>query len=368
MLRPAVRTAARLVAVAAVSVVTAGILAVPAASAATTTNGVRLSTFESRLLQRINGVRLNLGKRSLVVTPGTTDLARKWAWRQAADNTLAHNPALRTGIERHGSADWLRFAENVGVTSESGTATSTRLADRLFDAYMASPAHRANILDPYVRYIGVGVVGRPVSGTVRYYNTLNFVDRYSTTYGPTRVPAWGLRSEARHFTTGSWAKIAGFEYGRDQRVRPTVQGSGLRVSNVATDAPRTGRDDALRFTSSATTSTARGVAGVALRDSLHLGGAARIGLRLAQSNPTGKAVAVRVTAVEPWSGAPSVTLGTIKVLPGAARLYVLTFPASARVFRSALTIGVPADALAGLSGSLSERRARVAVHSVTVNP
>lgn len=49
---------------------------------------------------------------------------------------------------------WTSAAENIGW--ESGSADSAAAAQRLNDQFMASPGHRANILDPAATHVGVG--------------------------------------------------------------------------------------------------------------------------------------------------------------------------------------------------------------------
>ena len=90
--------------------------------------------------------------------------------------TLSHRANLVSAVSRSGSAAWHVMGENVGV-SASGDA------DVLFRAYMNSPKHRANILDSSYRFLGIHTELRHG----QRWNTLDFVDRYSGTYGATRA-------------------------------------------------------------------------------------------------------------------------------------------------------------------------------------
>src|SRR4051794_41065396 len=116
-------------------------------AAASTT--VSLSTFDARLLADINHARAARGIRRLAVVAGTTDVAHGWSCRLASLRSLAHNPSLASQLESHGSYHWTTYGENVGLVSRSAGA------DALFRAYMNSPAHRANILDPDYKFIGI---------------------------------------------------------------------------------------------------------------------------------------------------------------------------------------------------------------------
>lgn len=158
------------------------IVAVPLAgqAEATTSTTPTLSTFDSRLLYDINHARTVRGIRALRAVPGTTDVAHGWSCHMAGVLSLLHNSRLGTQLESHGSYYWTTYGENVGVTG------STSGADTLFNAYMRSPEHRANILDPTFHYVGLWTKR---SGGYRW-NTIDFVgsaaSSYNYAYGPTR--------------------------------------------------------------------------------------------------------------------------------------------------------------------------------------
>src|SRR5262249_22018918 len=69
-------------------------------------------------------------------------------------------------------------------------------ADALFTAYMNSPEHRANILDPSYRYLGIATV---FTGSYSW-NTMDFVDQYSGT-STTSTPTTSTRTTTGHRTT-----------------------------------------------------------------------------------------------------------------------------------------------------------------------
>ena len=126
------------------------------------------STYAQRLADRINSARASHGVGAVQWVDGTSQVARAWATHLRAANGLSHNPNLQSDLESHGSPNWMHYGENVGV-GPSGNP------DSVFDAYMNSSAHRANILDPKVHYVGIGVVFDSSDA----WNTLDFVDSYS---------------------------------------------------------------------------------------------------------------------------------------------------------------------------------------------
>lgn len=125
------------------------------------------SSYAGRLLGLVNDARAQLGLQPLVLAMGTTTVAWGWTEHLAQVHALSHNQHLGRQLSTHGSSRWRVYGENVGVGS-------TDDPDGLFDAYMHSPEHRANILNRDYRYVGVAVV---FTGS-RSWNTFDFVDVY----------------------------------------------------------------------------------------------------------------------------------------------------------------------------------------------
>lgn len=115
----------------------AGLVAAPAAQAQ--------STIEARFVERINEARAQRGLAPLRVRDGLTDYARSHSAAMSSRRTLFHTSDFSV------ICCWSAIAENVGV------GYTVRGVHRSF---MDSPAHRANILDPTKRTVGVGVVRR----------------------------------------------------------------------------------------------------------------------------------------------------------------------------------------------------------------
>jgi hypothetical protein len=89
-----------------------------------------------------NASRTSNGLPALAVKASLTAVAQAWANQLAAANVLSHNPALRNQV-----SDWSVLGENVGMAGDIPTVQA---------AFMASPPHRANILDPRYTQMGVG--------------------------------------------------------------------------------------------------------------------------------------------------------------------------------------------------------------------
>src|SRR3954471_22924750 len=304
-------------------------LTTPAAATERTVNSVRLNGYEAALVARINDARRSAGLRSLVVVPGATDVARRWSWHLGHERALSHNPYIARQLERSGSAAWTEIAENVGEASSSDPGS-------LFRAYMASPPHRANILDSHARFLGVGVVER--DGVA--WNTLDFTNAYSTRYGRTRVPAPGLTMDRQRIT--STTNAASLER-PDQRFG-TGRGGHVSTSLVHYTGPSAANDSAYaRLVRHGRT----GHGALVMNDALDLSQARTLRLHLAAPNPTGRALYVHVELARAFVS--SVQLGALKVTPG-RQWYTLTLPTAARSFRNSLVLRVNSASLAAVGG------------------
>jgi uncharacterized protein YkwD len=138
---------------------------------ATTWPTVRLSAYDASLLAHINHARVAHHLVPLRAVPGTTGVAHRWSCAMGSSRTLAHRPNLVPAVAAAGAPAWRILGENVGKS----TSVDPRV---LFSAYMHSPKHRANILEPRYRFIGISTTA---VGSARW-NTMDFVDRYNPAY------------------------------------------------------------------------------------------------------------------------------------------------------------------------------------------
>jgi len=331
---------AALAAGSALGLATPAVLTTAASASAARVDSVRLNGFEAELVSDINKARRSAGLRALVVVPGATDVARRWSWRMAGGQRLWHNPSIVSDMEKAGSAAWSALAENVGYGGSTDPGS-------LFQAYMDSPPHRANILDGDARYLGVGVVER--QGIA--WNTLDFVNAYSTHYGRTRVPAAGLTMDKQRIT--STTDLALLESSADQRFQARHGGS-VDASRLAFTGPSASNDAAYTVLHGATAATGHGE--MMMRDALDLSQATSLSLQLSATNPRGRMVPVKVSLVRSFGD--SVNLGTVRA-DGHARWVDLPLPAGARTFRNQVVLRVGAHAVHDAGG-----RVRLAMYDL----
>lgn len=100
---------------------------------------------EGDFVARINQLRASRGLGTLTVDPELTAVARQWAATMAGQGRIFHASDLSQGV----GADWQKLGENVGVGND---------VPRLFQAFVDSPSHLANLVDPSFTRVGVGVV------------------------------------------------------------------------------------------------------------------------------------------------------------------------------------------------------------------
>src|SRR4051794_9414422 len=98
----------------------------------------------SRFASLANSARSASGLGAYAYAGDLADVALGQAQRMAARHAIFHNPNLASEV-----SSWRMVGENVGVGST---------VDSHHDAFMNSPAHRANILSSDFTEIGVGSV------------------------------------------------------------------------------------------------------------------------------------------------------------------------------------------------------------------
>jgi hypothetical protein len=99
---------------------------------------------EASFVAQINNVRASKGIAPLAVHGELVGIGRGWSDQMAAAGSISHNGGLTSQV----SANWTKLGENVGVGYN---------VDELMNAFVASPAHYKNIVDPAYNYVGVGV-------------------------------------------------------------------------------------------------------------------------------------------------------------------------------------------------------------------
>jgi hypothetical protein len=133
----------------------------PAAAASVSAAALGTTTSdEVALFGMMNRSRAEAGLPPMVSDGPLADTSRTWSATMGSQDLLHHDPNLGAAITRV-EPNWRSAAENVGVGYD---------IQRLHDAFMASPGHRANVMSPKFNRVGVGVihVGTKIWVTVRF--------------------------------------------------------------------------------------------------------------------------------------------------------------------------------------------------------
>lgn len=119
---------------------------------------------EATFVSLINELRASQGLAPLSIDPELATTAGDWNEVLVNNGELSHAPDLADGI----TAKWSKLGENVGVASAGQT-------QELFDAFVASPSHYENLIDPEFTLIGVSVT---YDDTGRMWTTHRFMATY----------------------------------------------------------------------------------------------------------------------------------------------------------------------------------------------
>lgn len=114
-----------------------------------------------RVVLLINAEREKAGVPLLTADPSLMQAAQEYAGWMARTGCFSHNcgpiPDMTERLEVAGYAGWAAVAENIAMGYETPESVVT--------SWMSSPGHRANILDPNLRDIGVGLALGGSSGS-----------------------------------------------------------------------------------------------------------------------------------------------------------------------------------------------------------
>lgn len=121
-----------------------------------------MSAQEAELGRLLNEERVARGLPALSTSDALRTVARRHAQRMMMEGRIFHNQNLREDVEAV-FPQWASIGENVGVGPS---------IPRVHQAFMDSPGHRANIVDPDWGWMGIGVV----TGGDRLFMTENFLE------------------------------------------------------------------------------------------------------------------------------------------------------------------------------------------------
>ncbi len=163
----------------------------------------QLTAFDAQMIGLINAARTANRVVPLAQSSGLTRYALWWSNQMTNGATgyqLAHNPQAFDLMPAYGAGNRTSWGENVAWSSSTATTATS-----IFNAYMASPDHRRNILGAGYRFIGMGTVG----GAHGLFSTTEFTDKVVPV--PPPPPPVVLRDNdfVRDTATGAIYRMAG---------------------------------------------------------------------------------------------------------------------------------------------------------------
>lgn len=163
------------------------VTAVPARAAASQSE---VDTAVETILNLSNIERLKEGLAPLTLSKNTNTVAQKWSANMADLQYMRHNPLY----DKQMPAGWWSVGENVAWGSQGHTPT------QIFNEWMNSPGHRANILGDFT-HIGIGWEATS-NGAV--YSTQNFGKYATAPPSMTAIPNFVLTETSLY---AYWSRI-----------------------------------------------------------------------------------------------------------------------------------------------------------------
>jgi len=125
-----------------------------------------LRVAEAQIISLLDDTRTEAGLPALVRDSAIDAVARSWSTQLAASGVLDHNPEYAQQIPD----GWTESGENVGWLDPADHRLAD-LAAEVHQAWLDSPTHRANLVDPAYTAVGVGIAYDEAHG---FYVTQDF--------------------------------------------------------------------------------------------------------------------------------------------------------------------------------------------------
>ena len=126
---------------------------------------------EQAFLDKINALRASQGVAPLQMNATVSSFAAGWTQHMVSTDTLAHNPDLASA-----PLAWTVVGENVG----DGVSV-----DAVFNGFVNSPHHYANMVDPRFNIVGISVM---TDSTGRIWTTHDFEQLPTSAPAPVAAP------------------------------------------------------------------------------------------------------------------------------------------------------------------------------------
>ena len=127
----------------------------------------------SDFMNLTNQLRASKGVPTLSGDGQLASIAAQWVQHMASQGTLSHNPNLASSV----TENWTKLGENVGTGPT---------VDAIQNAFVHSPEHYRNLVDPAFQYIGVAAI-TDANGAI--WVVVDFMQLAASSPPPTPPPA-----------------------------------------------------------------------------------------------------------------------------------------------------------------------------------
>jgi uncharacterized protein YkwD len=129
-------------------------------------DGTNLERAEQSVLCLVNGERLDVGLSPVANQMQLASASKAWAAELVRDQIWGHSSPSGSTLDKRAIASGYTDADEWQVSENLGYGSSTRATPRaIVQGWLDSPEHRANMLTPEYRDVGVGMTpGLPKDG------------------------------------------------------------------------------------------------------------------------------------------------------------------------------------------------------------
>lgn len=124
------------------------------------------AAYSRTILVKVNELRASLGLRPVTRYVQLDSIAQDWSQQMASRNSMSHRPQFSSKYPQ----GWSTASENVAM--RGGSALSGDVGAQIFEQWLHSPGHYANMVAPDANALGIGMAYN--SSTKSWYATQNF--------------------------------------------------------------------------------------------------------------------------------------------------------------------------------------------------
>lgn len=127
---------------------------------------------EITLSELVNQYRKDHGLDQLTASEDIAGLAANWAMQMCVEKEFKHNPQFNLILN-----DYILAGENLAKIKFKSKKTADELARKIFEGWLRSPSHKANIVDSDYNFSGIAAVAEFDGEYYTVYVCQNFMQK-----------------------------------------------------------------------------------------------------------------------------------------------------------------------------------------------